>query len=154
MVKIMSPGTIERASRIAALLLCCGCQHYIDTGSGSPVPTGDARLTLSDHGSSVAYGAIGSGVRQVEGKIESVDDSTIAIAVTGVARQMGFNETWPGATVRIARSDVTRIESRKLSMPRTLVTIGGFIAGGLAVTSAINGGESTSSGLKKSGSGN
>jgi|KBSMisStaDraftv2_1062788.scaffolds.fasta_scaffold1327629_1 hypothetical protein len=154
MVKIMSPREILRASRIGVLLVCCACQHYIDMGAAAPVPAGDARLTLSDHGSSVQYGAIGSGVRQVEGKIQSVDDSTIAIAVTGVARQMGFNETWPGATVKIARSDVTRVESRKLSMPRTLVTIGGFIAGGLAVTSAINGGESTSSGLKKSGNGN
>ena len=154
MVKIMSPTAILRATRIAALLVCGACQHYIDVGAAAPVPAADARLTLSDHGSSVQYGAIGSGVRQVEGKIEWVDDSTIAIAVTGVVRQMGFNEIWPGATVKIARADVTRLESRKLSMPRTLVTLGGFIAGGLAVTSAINGGEGTASGLKKSGNGN
>jgi hypothetical protein len=148
MMKITSIG------RIAALLLCCGCKHYIDVGSTAPAPAGDARLTLSDRGSSVTYGAIGSGVRQVEGKIQSVDDSTIAIAVTSVVRQMGFNETWPGATVTIPRRDVTRIESRKLSMPRTLATLGGFIAGSIAVGSAINGGEGTSSGLKKQGSGN
>jgi hypothetical protein len=138
----------------AALLLCCGCQHYIDIGNTSPAPAGDVRVTLSDRGGSVSYGAIGSGVRQLEGKIESVGDSTIAIAVTSVVRQMGFDETWPGATVSIPRRDITRIESRRLSMPRTLVTIGGFIAGSIAIGGAINGGEGTSSGLKKPGSGN
>jgi hypothetical protein len=123
-------------------------------GPGAPVPGGDARLTLSDRGASASYGAIGSGVRQVEGKIQSVDDTTIAIAVTEVTRQMGFDETWPGATVSIPRRDITRIESKQLSMPRTLVTVGGLIAGSLAVSSAINGGEGTSTGLKKSGGGN
>ena len=143
-----------RASRLAVLLICCGCQHYIDLGSGAPVPGGDARLTLSDHGASVAYGAIGSGVRQMEGRIQSVDDTAIAIAVTSVTRQLGFDETWPGATVSIPRRDVTRIEAKQLSVSRTLATVGGFIVGSLAVSSAITGGEGTSSGLKKSGNGN
>ena len=145
---------VRMTSRAVALLLCCGCQHYIDLGNVSPAPAGDVRLTLSDRGSAVSYGAIGSGARQLEGNVEAVDDSTIAIAVTGVVRQMGFSETWPGATITIFRRDITRMESKKLSMPRTLATIGGFIAGSLAVTSAITGGEGTSGGLKKSGNGN
>lgn len=145
---------IERVCRVVALLLCCGCQHYIDLGSAPPAPAGDARLTLSEHGGSISYGAIGSGLRQVEGRIQSVNDTAIAIAVTKVVRQMGFDETWPGATVSIARRDVTRIESRKLSVPRTLVTIGGLIAGTVAVGGAIASGEGTGTGIKKQGSGN
>jgi hypothetical protein len=152
---LAKPTTMfARASRLATLLICCGCQHYIDIGAGAPKPGGEARLTLSDRGASVSYGAIGSGVRQVEGRIQSADDTTIAIAVTFVTRQMGFDETWPGATVSIPRRDVTRIESKQLSMTRTLATLGGLIAGSVAVSSAINGGEGTSSGLKKSGNGN
>jgi len=154
MVRIAPTRMLSRATRLAALLICCGCQHYIDLGAGAPVPGGDARLTLSDHGTAVSYGAIGSGVRQMEGKIQSVDDTAIAIAVTSVIRQLGYDETWPGATVSVPRRDVTRIESRQLSMSRTLATLGGFIAGTLAVSSAITGGEGTSSGLKKGGNGN
>ena len=154
MLPIAPTRMLSRASRLAALLICCGCQHYIDLGAGAPIPGGDARLTLSDHGAAVSYGAIGSGVRQMEGKIQSVDDTAIAIAVTSITRQLGYDETWPGATVSIPRRDVTRIEARHLSISRTLATLGGFIAASLAVSSAINGGEGTSSGLKKSGSGN
>jgi hypothetical protein len=146
--------TTVHAARIAALLLCCGCQHYIDLGAVAPVPGGTARLTLSDHGGSVPYGAIGSSVRQVEGKIESVGDTSIAIAVTSVVRQTGFEETWPGATVSIARGDVTKIEAKRVSVPRTFVTVGGLIAGTIAVSGAISNGEGTSTSLKKPGSGN
>lgn len=143
-----------RVCRVAAVVICCSCQHYIDMGAAAPVPGAEARLTLSDRGASVSYGAIGSGVRQAEGRIQSVNDTSVAIAVTGVTRQMGFVEDWPGATVTIPRRDITRVESKQLSMPRTLATVGGLIAGSVAVTSAINGGEATSSGLKKSGNGN
>lgn len=152
---MIAPGrTIVHAGRIATLLFCCGCQHYIDLGAAAPVPSGSARLTLSDRGGSVSYGAIGSGVRQVEGRIESVADTAIAIAVTSVVRESGFEETWPGATVSIPRRDVTKIEAKRLSVPRTFAAVGGIIAGSLAVSGAISNGEGTSSGLKKPGSGN
>jgi hypothetical protein len=152
---MIAPGrTIVHAASCAALILCCACQHYIDLGTGTPVPSGDARLTLSDHGSSVSYGAIGSGVRQVEGNIESVADTSIAIAVTSVVRQNGFEETWPGATVSIPRRDVTKIEAKRVSVPRTFVAVGGLVAGSIALSGAISNGEGTSTGLKKPGSGN
>ncbi|HEY4732906.1 MAG TPA: hypothetical protein VIH53_00015 [Gemmatimonadaceae bacterium] len=154
MITIAPGRTFVQAGRIAALLLCCGCQHYIDLGPAAPVPTGTARLTLSDHGSALSYGAIGASVRQVEGKITSFDDTVIAIAATSVVRQNGFEETWPGATVSIPRRDVTRIESKSLSVPRTFAALGGLIAGSIAVSGAISNGEATSSSLKKPGSGN
>lgn len=154
MIMIARSRMLVHAARLASLLLCCGCQHYIDVGAAAPVPSGTARLTLSDHGSSISYGAIGSSVRQLEGKIESVGDTSIAIAVTSVVRQSGFEETWPGATVSILRSDVTKIEAKRLSVPRTFVAVGGILAGSLAVSGAISNGEGTSVSLKKPGTGN
>jgi hypothetical protein len=144
-------GIVRRAAILSAML-CCGCQRYVDLVAAPSA--GDARLTLVERGSGVSYGAIGSAVRQVEGRIRSTSDSSIEIYVTAVTRQLGFEEPWTGELVSIPRQDVTRIEAKTVSVPRTLVTIGGLIAGGIAARGAINGGESTSSGVKKPGGGN
>ena len=154
MRRSLSLGGLQRVARLAAVILSIGCSRYVELGSVSPDPGGDARLTLAMRSSEVTYGPIGSAVRQIEGKIVSVSDSTIGVAVTGVTRSTGFSESWSGQQVSVARSNVTSIEAKQLSMPRTLGTLGAFVAAGLVAHSAIAAGEGTSSGVKKPNPGN
>ena len=154
MKQTVSPFDVRRAFFSAALVVCCGCSRYVDLGNTAPVPGGDVRLTLSMRAYEVAYGPIGSAVRQIEGKLLSAGDSTIEMGVTGVTRTTGFDETWSGEHVSVARSNITSIESKRLSVPRTLGTLGAVVAGSFVARGAIGGGEGTSSGIKKPGGGN
>jgi len=142
-----------RVARVAAVIAGIGCSRYVELGTVSPVPGGDARLTLSMRSSETGYGPIGSAVRQIEGKIISLSDSTIDMAVTGVTRVTGFSESWSGQKVSVARSNITSIEAKKLSMPRTLGTLGAFVAAGFVAHGAM-GGEGTSTGVGKPNPGN
>jgi hypothetical protein len=111
-------------------------------------------LTVSDETASVQYGAIGSNVRQVEGKIISANDSAISLSVTSVQRRTGFGESWNGETVSIPRSSIVMLEGRQLSVSRTLASAAAIVAGSFAARGAINGGEGTAGGVKKPGGGN
>lgn len=154
MMRSLSTSDVRRALSFAAVVVCCGCSRYVELGNTAPVPGGDVRLTLSMRAYEVAYGPIGSAVRLIEGKLVSAGDSTIEIAVTGVTRTTGFDETWSGQQVSVARSNITSIESKRLSVPRTLGTLGAVVAGSFVARGAIGGGEGTSSGVKKPGGGN
>ena len=148
------PVVFARVVRVAAIIAVCGCSRYVELGNVAPKPGGDIRVTLSMRAFDVAYGPIGSAVRQLEGNMLSADDSAIVMSVTGVTRTTGFDEAWLGQQVTVARSNVTSIEAKKLSVPRTLGTIGAVLAGSFFAHGAISGGEGTSSGVRKPGGGN
>jgi hypothetical protein len=153
MVRTVSSRRVRRALS-AMLLVVCGCQRYVELGNSPAVTRGDVRLTVSDETASVQYGAIGSNVRQVEGKIISASDSAITLAVTSVQRRTGFEESWNGESVSIPRTSIVLVEGRELSFSRTLATVGAVVAGGLAARGAIGGGEGSGSAVRKPGGGN
>jgi len=111
----------------------------------------DVRLTLSDSGGNAAYGPLGSSLRQIEGRTTAVNDSSVRMLVTGVTRKTGYDESWGGDPVAVPRSYIVSVEKRKLSVPRTLATIGAVIAGSYFVGSALNHGETTSGTINKPG---
>src|SRR3954469_21787505 len=92
MVPTVSYRRVRRALS-AVLLVVCGCQRYVELGNSPAITRGAVRLTVSDETGSVQYGAIGSNVRQVEGKIISANDSAITLSVTAVQRRTGFGES-------------------------------------------------------------
>ena len=153
MVQTVSSRRVRRALS-GILLVVCGCQRYVELGNSPAVTRGDVRLTVSDETASVQYGAIGSNVRQVEGKVISATDSAITLSVTSVQRRTGFGETWNGESVSIPRSSIVMVEGRQLSLSRTIATVGAVVAGSFAARGAIGGGEGTGSNVKKPGGGN
>ena len=153
MVLTISYRRVRRALS-AVLLVVCGCQKYVELGNSPAVTRGDVRLTVSDETAPLQYGAIGSNVRQVEGKVISTTDSAITLSVTSVLRRTGFGEAWNGETVSIPRTSIVMIESKQLSVSKTLATVGAVVAGSFAARGAINGGEGTGSGVRKPGGGN
>ena len=153
MERSLSLGGLLRVARLAAVIAGIGCSRYVELGTISPVAGGDARLTLSMRSSQVTYGPIGSAVRQIEGRIVSVSDSTIDVAVSGVTRTTGFRESWTGQKVSVARNNVTSIEAKQFSVPRTLGTLGAVVAAGFVARGAM-GGEGTSTGVGKRNPGN
>jgi len=144
--------TRSSASPLLALLLAAGaCQQYVELGVPAPPANMDVRLTLSDSGGNAAYGPLGSSLRQIEGRTTAVNDSSVRMLVTGVTRKTGYDESWGGDPVAVPRSYIVSVEKRKLSVPRTLATIGAVIAGSYFVGSALNHGETTSGTINKPG---
>ena len=153
MVLTVSSRRVRRALS-AVLLVVCGCQRYVELGNSPADTRGDVRLTVSDETASVQYGAIGSNVRQVEGKVISANDSAVIVAVTSVQRRTGFGESWNGESVSIPRRSIVMLEGRQISFSRTLATVGAVVAGSFAARGAMAGGEGTAGGVKKPGGGN
>ena len=153
MVQTVSSRRVRRALS-GILLVVCGCQRYVELGTSPAVTRGDVRLTVSDETASVQYGAIGSNVRLVEGKIISASDSAVTLAVTSVLRRTGFGENWNGESVTIPRRSITMVEGRRLSLSRTFATVGAVVAGSFAARGALGAGEGTAGGVRKPGGGN
>jgi hypothetical protein len=154
MGRIATGHSIRHAAAIALSVICAACQSYVPLTNVAPASSANVRVTLSERASLNQYGAIGSSVRQIEGAVRAADDSTLLISVRGVTRNMGFSEEWAGDLVSVPRRDIVGIEEKRISFPRTLATVGAFVAGSLAAHSAIAGGDGTTSRVNKPGNHN
>lgn len=142
-----------RSITVVAGLLLVACQQYVEV-TPAPIPaSGQVRLTLGDDATPLQLDPVGSGVKRIEGKVVGATDSTIGLAVSWLTRRSGYEESWQGETVWIPRRSVIGLEKKKLSVPRTLFTLGAMVAGSFAARGMINGGDATASGSHKSGGG-
>ena len=139
---------------IGAVVVCSGCQRYVAVQQSPRQPAGDVRITLTDDATYVQRTPLGSNIRQLEGRVLQVNDSSVAIAVTELTRRAGLSESWHGETVVVPRRDVALLEKQTLSVPRTLATVGAMLAGSFAVRRGLNTGESTNTRTPKPGGGN
>ncbi|HEY0527560.1 MAG TPA: hypothetical protein VGD02_01930 [Gemmatimonadaceae bacterium] len=143
-----------RAMIVVAAAACMACQRYVEVAAAPVPPTGDIRLVLSENVASEALGPVGTGVSRIAGNVLGTTDSTINLAVSQLTRRSGYEESWQGETVLVPRRGVLRFERKQISMPRTLATVGAFVAGSFLARGMIGGGENTPNGTRKPGGGN
>lgn len=111
----------------------------------------DVRVSLTDAGTRVSFGSLGSGATSMEGRLASVTDSTLSLDVTEVTRVSGDDEPRAGERVTILRGNIASVESRKTDVPRSLLAAGALIGGAFAIRSAI--GSADQSGSARRGGG-
>ncbi|MGH7604595.1 MAG: hypothetical protein ACRENK_11440 [Gemmatimonadaceae bacterium] len=139
---------------ILALLASVSCQRYVAL-QAAPVSAGsDVRVNLAADAGAISFSRIGSGVRQVEGRVVGTSDSTLMIGVAGVTRLNGLEEAWNGDTVIFQRSEIQGVEEKRISASRTLLSLGGLVAGGIVAHAGLRGGTSTVAGQPPTGGGN
>lgn len=146
----MSAG---RGQRIASAL--CGALMNVVVAAGiggmvacqvytpvvvSPATAGtEVRVTLSDQGTASLGNSLGYGAKFVEGRLTTLTDSTVGVAVTQVTRISGIDETWKGEAVTVPRSGITTIERRETSVTRSLLVAGAVVGGALLAARAGTG---------------
>ena len=120
--------------RLVAILvgisfLPAACSSYVP--SSAPVTPADAtlRFSLTDDARGEQFGALGSDLLSVEGKVRAANDSAITIAVSEVARVAADNQSVDGETVTIPLRYVGRIEQKRTQLARSAILAGAILAG-------------------------
>jgi len=117
-----------------------GCYAY------SPIPVAQAptasavRVTLAPASYSQSLGPIGSQVAAVEGDVRAVDDSSVTIAVTDVARSTDDDEQFHGEVVSIPRQSIASFDRRHIDVVRSLALTGLIVGGAIWIAASLGGG--------------
>ena len=130
-----------------------GCFRYTPVDSPSPPLGTEVRLELTDAGAVSLAPLVGNRVELVDGRVVSVADTALTMAVTATTDRTGVETGWRGERVVFPRSALAGVHRRTLDRKRSYM-VGGIAAGlvaavgiGFNVTgggSATNGGSTTS----------
>ena len=125
---------------VAGLLLlpnATGCYSNVPVWEGTPAPSSEITVGLSDRGRKLLAAQLGPGVRHVTGRLVSVTDSVYVVKVTSVDYvSTGIAGSWTGEEVNVSRDLVSGVTERRLSRGRTWLAAG-LVVAGLALTTTI-----------------
>ena len=122
------------ARRVTALLLLVSlanlvaCTEYIPfrgtvDANGQP----DVRITLTDQGQLDVAPRIGLRARQLEGTLQSMSDSSLALSVRKVSREGGIEDTYTGEQISLSARDFDAVEKSRTSVVRSFLVAGGIV---------------------------
>lgn len=88
----------------------------------------DVRVTLTDQGQLDVAPRIGLRARQLEGTLQSMTDSSLALSVRKVSREGGIDDNYAGEQLSLSARDVEAVEKSRTSVVRTVLTAGAIVA--------------------------
>ncbi len=146
------PRRIVAASLLAPLL--GGCFAYTPLRRPSAPPAAELRLRLSTPGDYRLTNITMNDVREVDGELVAMDDSTVVVSATRLVAVSGFEHLGEGATLRVPRASIASIDIKRVSPARTALFVGGLAALGAATSAAlgvadVSGSNSSSGGKTK-----
>ena len=95
---------------------------------------------ITDSGSARLGEYLGREAAAVEGRVVTVSDTAISLAVNSVRARDGQQSFWKGESVSLRRSLIGRLRERRLAKGGTLLVGGAFAAGALLAVDAFSGG--------------
>lgn len=92
---------------------------------GGIAPTsGTVRLSLTDAAHSETFGVLGSQVASVDGEVRAINDSSVTIAVSEVARTSADDDRFHGEATVIPSRYIRSIERKRIQVARSLLIAG------------------------------
>ena len=128
-------GLADRVFPVACLgLFLLGACYRYTPAPDAPMAQADVRVQLSDAGAMAAASVLGEGITSVSGRVVSVTDSDVVLAVSETSGP-GRRVSWAGERITLPRSSLVRIERRTLDRRRTVgvAAIGVGAAGAIAL---------------------
>jgi hypothetical protein len=125
---------------ISASCFFVACYAYTPIQQALTPPAGVVRLTLTPSYYSQSFGSLGSQVAAVEGEVRAVDDSSVTISVTEVARTSADDETLHGESVTIPKQAIAGFARRHVDVPRSLALTGIIVGGAIWLAAALGNG--------------
>jgi hypothetical protein len=101
---------------------------YVPISPGVAPPSGTVRVSLTDAAHAETIGVLGSQVASVEGEVRAINDSSVTIAVSEVARTSADDERRLGNEVMIPSRYIKSFERRHVQVGRSLL-IASVLAG-------------------------
>jgi hypothetical protein len=106
----------------------------------------EARIDLTERGTLELSPRIGAGVVSVDGRVRTVTDSTVEVALVQTVTRIGDSQQWMGEPLVIPLGYVTGFRRRQPSTKRSLLLGGSILAGVLGAGAAFGIGNSGSGG--------
>jgi hypothetical protein len=105
-----------------------GCYEYVPLASATPAVGQTVSVQITDAGRVQLSDRFGSGLTEIEGRIEAAQADQFVMNVYKVSHISGESALWTGETVRLQRAYVGMTKGRELSRTRTTL---------MAVTAAV-----------------
>lgn len=117
------------------------CYAYVPLQGAQAAPGEHVGLLVSDEGRIALRDQMGQGVDRIEGILLEKSGDDYLMRVSRVTTIRGQAAHWTGEQVRVPLSTVARVEGRKVSRRKTLLMVGGLVAGAaiLLATGALGG---------------
>jgi hypothetical protein len=116
-----------------SLLIATSCTVYAPVRGVGATPGYDVRVRLTDNGAVNLVPRIGPRARQLQGTLKQVTDSSLVVSVRRVVREGGGEDTYDGQEISIPSSDIELAQTRKTSVPRSILAAGGILASALLI---------------------
>ncbi|MFL5499618.1 MAG: hypothetical protein ACJ79Q_00120 [Gemmatimonadaceae bacterium] len=106
-----------------------GCTEYTPVrGTVDPTSPTEVRVTLTDAGQMTVAPRIGLRAHQLEGALQSMTDSSLALSVHKVSREGGIEDSYAGEQLSLTARDFGAVEKSGTSVIRSLLLAGAIIA--------------------------
>jgi hypothetical protein len=128
-----------------AALMLCGCYVNVPLSTLSPDPGTRVHVELTDQGSIDLAKYLGPNVAAVDGRLVQGTDSALSVSVSDVSMRSGDEQYWKGESVTLPRYTVATVRQKKLSVWRSGL-IGGLFLAGVVAIGAVSGGSGPASG--------
>ncbi len=135
----MSQNLLNKSNQVArratAVLLLgsfanlVGCTEYTPVrGAIDTHAQPDVRVTLTDQGQLDVAPRIGLRARQLEGTLQSMTDSSLALSVRKVSREGGIEDSYAGEQLSLSARDFEAVAKSRTSVVRSVLAAGAIIA--------------------------
>jgi hypothetical protein len=111
----------------AVSFFVAACSSYAPTSLAVAPASGTVRFALTDAAHSETFGALGSRITSVEGKVRSASDSAIIIAVSEVGRVAADNQEYHGEMITVPTRYIERVDQKRTQVGRSLLVAGAVV---------------------------
>lgn len=126
------------AGVMAPALAASGCYTLTTLRTGSPTPGASVRVTIWREAAAGLTDQLGAGVNALDGRVLSSTADSLVLGVNQVLRQNESVDPWRGERVALARSWLTQIQGRNLSVVRTTLLAGGALAAVIIIANSLS----------------
>ncbi len=145
---------LQKLVAAALLPLVTGCYSFTALPpTPAPAPATYLRLHLARPGDYRLTDVTMNDVGEIDGELVTMDDSAVVLSASRLVARSGFEHLGEGATLRVPRASIGSIDVKRLSPVRTALFVGGLVALGVlvrtAMTSEVSGAVQTGGGVTK-----
>ena len=129
---------------VAALTLASvagsACSTYTPITLQVAPEAGTVRLALTDDARAQNFGALGSQIASIEGRVRSVSDSGITISASEVSRADADDDRYRGETALIPSRYVVSVSKKRTQVVRSVLLAGAITGGLIWIGTSLGGG--------------
>lgn len=119
---------LRRLALAAGFVLLGGCYHYTAVAPANVTPGRTVRVELGDQGTAELARWIGARGASLQGRVQTVSDTALMLAVSDVVRLNGVTEPWNAESVLIPRRLAESFTERRFDRRRTVLASVGTLA--------------------------